>query len=331
MTIKLTAMAYLLLIYGSQFRKVIYRNIKAMDNTLRDNNTLTSISMRMNPSYELYGRMEDLNRKTSISVQRSTRLIVMLMILLLLITLVSVAVSVATYRHLRSEHLQTEQFCTSQSIVLQSCGTGIWSRVAYLNMSDPSQQCPSAWREYNSNGVRACGRPATSRGSCPTTTYSTGHQYSRICGRVIGYQIGTPDAFDTDNDTEFDGISITYGAQRNHVWSYVAGLYDTRNSLSNCPCSSEQAKMAPQLIGDNYYCESGNPSNIRSTSQFFSTDPLWDGQQCEGTCCAGTNSPPWFSVQLPAPTNNAIEVSICLDQRTDDEDTPVELIEIYVQ
>ena len=305
-----------------------------MDNTPQDNYTLTSISMRINPSYKLYGRMEDLNRKTSISVQRSTRLIVMLVILLLLITLVSVAVSVATYRHLRSEHLQTEQFCITQSKVPQGCGTGIWSRVAYLNMSDRSQQCPSAWREYNSNGIRACGRPATSRGSCPATTYSTGHQYSRICGRAIGYQVGTPDAFHTDDDTQFDGVSITYGAQRNHVWSYVAGLYehDTKNSSSNCPCSSEQAKMAPQLIGDNYYCESGNPSNNRSKDpQFFSNDPLWDGQQCEGTCCAGTNFLPWFSVQLPAPTTDMIEVSICLDQRTDDEDIPVELIEIYVQ
>ena len=30
-----------------------------------------------------------------------------------------------------------------QSFVLE-CGEGKWDRVAYLNMSDPSQQCPSA-------------------------------------------------------------------------------------------------------------------------------------------------------------------------------------------
>ena len=91
--------------------------------------------------------------------------------------------------------------------------------------------------------------------------------------------------------------------------------------------------MAPQFIGDNYQCESGNPFNNRSRSsgQFFSNDPLWNGQQYEGTCCAGTNSPPQFSVQLPAPTTHVIEVSICLDQGTNNEDTPVELIEIYVQ
>ena len=69
------------------------------------------------------------------------------------------------------------------------CGDGMWIRVAHLNMSDPSQQCPSAWREYNTSGIRACGRPATSSGSCPSTTYSTNRQYNKVCGRVIGYKL----------------------------------------------------------------------------------------------------------------------------------------------
>ena len=54
-------------------------------------------------------------------------------------------------------------------------------------------------------------------------------------------------------------------------------------------------------------------------------DPLLDGQQCEGTCCTGANSPQWFSVQLPAPTTDMTEVSICCDKGTDDEDILVEL------
>ena len=32
-------------------------------------------------------------------------------------------------------------------VAVPECGAGLWHRVAYLNMSDPSQQCPSAWRE----------------------------------------------------------------------------------------------------------------------------------------------------------------------------------------
>ena len=64
---------------------------------------------------------------------------------------------------------------------------------------------------------------------------------------------------------------------------------------------------------------------------FYPNDKLWDGLECEGTCCNSTMSPPWFSVQLPAPTTDAVEVSICCNQSTDDEDVPVELIEIHVQ
>ena len=37
-------------------------------------------------------------------------------------------------------------------IVPPECGDGLWNQVAHLNMSDPSQQCPSAWVEFNSDG-----------------------------------------------------------------------------------------------------------------------------------------------------------------------------------
>ena len=40
--------------------------------------------------------------------------------------------------------------------IVQNCGEGLWHRVAYLNMSNSSQQCPSAWREYNSSGIKLC-------------------------------------------------------------------------------------------------------------------------------------------------------------------------------
>jgi hypothetical protein len=63
----------------------------------------------------------------------------------------------------------------------------------------------------------------------------------------------------------------------------------------------------------------------------YTNDRLWDGDQCEGTCCSGGKSPPWFSVQLPTLTTDRIEVRICSDQPTTDEDVLVELLEIYVQ
>ena len=50
-------------------------------------------------------------------------------------------------------------------------GNGLWYRVAYLNMTDPSQLCPPSWREYNTSGVRGCGRPVSSGGSRPANFY----------------------------------------------------------------------------------------------------------------------------------------------------------------
>ena len=51
-------------------------------------------------------------------------------------------------------------------------GSANWRRVAYLNMSDPSQQCPSVWQEITTPH-RVCGRRSAS-GSCEGLTYATG-------------------------------------------------------------------------------------------------------------------------------------------------------------
>ena len=76
------------------------------------------------------------------------------------------------------------------------CGAGEWIKVAYLNMKDPSQTCPSAWTEITTNGVRVCGRPSSSNDMCHGTFYFTGGRtFAKVCDRVIGYQIGHPDAF----------------------------------------------------------------------------------------------------------------------------------------
>ena len=231
----------------------------------------------------------------------------------------------------------------------QPCGPGEWYQVAHLNMSDISQQCPSAWREYNTSGVRACGRPTTDIGSCPATFYPTGRQYNKVCGRIIGYQLASPGAFriyiapDSIDDIYVDGVSVTYGMPRMHIWTYAAGITEgqsTYDHRSDCPCSlndslSSFREYPPDFVGTNYYCESGNinPTGFYNyiPGHLYAEDPVWDGQHCEGTCCSNGKSPPWFSVELPNPTSDNIEVRICGDQDTTDEDTPIALLELYVQ
>ena len=140
--------------------------------------------------------------------------------------------------------------------VPNQCGDGLWYRVAYLNMSDPSQQCPSAWREYTSDGIRACARPDSTEGSCPGTLYPVSRQYSKVCGRVHGYQFGSTDAFRaggiqlTINQSYLDGISITHGTpNRTHIWSYVAGASENGSCIHiDCPCSN--GTQPPSYVGD---------------------------------------------------------------------------------
>ena len=211
------------------------------------------------------------------------------------------------------------------------CGDGLWHRVAFLNMSDPTHQCPSAWSEYNSDGIRTCRRPTSTSGSCPGVVYNISHQYSRVCGRVIGYQFGSPNAFSRSTA----GINIARGMSLIHVWSYIDGANEQGAcTYPRCPCS--EGPDPPSYIGNNYYCESAYPGpDCYVSNMFFPNDTLWDGQQCnnEGTCCTGdgTNTPPWFSVELSDLTSDDIQVTICHDQDTSDEDTLIQLLEVFVK
>ena len=154
-----------------------------------------------------------------------------------------------------------------------NCGSGEWYRVAHLNMSNSSQQCPSAWREYNTSGVRGCRRPQTLSPSCSGIFYATNHRYSRVCGRVIGYQIGTTDAFGllaaghTIDSYYVYGVSVTHGAPRSHIWTLAAGFSEGEYITQgwDCPCVDPSIPgnvFPPSFVGNNYYCESGNRNPI---------------------------------------------------------------------
>ena len=216
-------------------------------------------------------------------------------------------------------------------------GSTGWRRVAYLNMSDPSQQCPSVWQEITTPH-RVCGRRSTSRGSCEGLTYSTGsEQYDQVCGRIIGYQSASPSLFTGAGqsiDTFYlDGVSVTHGSPRQHIWSFGGGV-DEVSSIWACPCvtGSTTGSRIPSFVGQNYFCEAGITRWDGRLIFWPNGDPLWDGQGCGPTSsCCTFNSPPWFNVTLSSPTTDGIEVRICGDQEIGDEDTPIQLIELYVK
>ena len=227
-----------------------------------------------------------------------------------------------------------------QSYTFVCGGSTGWKRVAYLNMSDTSQQCPSVWKEITTPH-RVCGRRSASA-SCEGLTYSTGsEQYDQVCGRIIGYQIGTPDAFNgagrSIDSYYMDGVSVTYDSPRQHIWSFVGGVDERGPTYSGsiCPCvtGSTDRSHIPSFVGQNYFCESGITQWDTRTFIFWPNgDPLWDGQGCGPTSsCCTFNSPPWFNVQLSSPTTDDIEVRICGSEAITNEDTPIQLIELYVK
>ncbi len=220
----------------------------------------------------------------------------------------------------------------------RSCGgiTGGWTRVVSLDMRDNSTQCPSGLREKIIDGttIRICVNRNTNA-SCSSDIFSTYNlPYSNVCGQIRAYQFGHTDAFFTSEVTidgiYVDGVSLTHGHPRQHIWTFAAALDEVQfHTPSVCPCFNVSGYTPPpSFVGNDYFCDTGSSGHFQSSSE----DPLWDGEGCEGTnmCCL-FNDPPWFYKKLPKTTSDDIEMRVCRSETNSGEDVAVELIEIYLQ
>ena len=228
-----------------------------------------------------------------------------------------------------------------------SCGgTSGWHRIAFLNMTDPTERCPSAWREVNTSIVvaRACGGVALDDQACDSSTFPNidGVEYDQVCGRMVGYQLGGPDAFwayqlgavTTIEGTYLDGVSLTHGPEgsRQHIWSFGAGTMEQGATAAHeCPCDTTAYTVIPPFVGNDYFCETG-VLTATCTDQYIGDDPLWDGMNCiaSSTCCE-FNSPPYFTKTLPSATTDDLEVRLCSYDAGCYSDVAVGIIEIYVK
>ena len=214
-----------------------------------------------------------------------------------------------------------------------------WMRIAHITNGD---SCPNGWKKITSP-VAACGAPSDNAGcySAHFTTYNI--PYSRVCGMVVGIQKGSTDGFASlryssrsINGPYVDGVSITYGSPRKHVWTYGIGYSDKYDPLpkypSNCPCSQYPGQLPPSFVRDNYYCESGSLNKVSSYRTYCTADPVWDGKECssENSCCAQPNLP-WFYRQIPLTANNDIEARICRDEAFTNEGVLVRELQLYIQ
>ena len=108
-----------------------------------------------------------------------------------------------------------------ESPPVHTCGgTAGWRRVVYLDMTDPSTTCPSAW-QLTGLSKRTCGKVSTQSLACDSVTFPvSGGEYSQVCGRIKAYQHSQTDAFEAYHSgrvTTIDGayvagVSLTHGS-----------------------------------------------------------------------------------------------------------------------
>ena len=213
-----------------------------------------------------------------------------------------------------------------------------WMRVANLDMTDRNQHCPSGLIALTSGSKKFCCRNGS---DCSSVTFPVnGVRYNKVCGKVIGYQYHSMDAFLAYHvnrglnidDVYVDGVSITHGTSpRSHIWTFANALDEVHSDGSVCPCiTPDFTGTIPPFIGNDYFCGTG--SRHRFSRRWYTADPLWDGKGCDGTnACCDLNSPPWFCKELPHYTTDDIELRVCKNEDNRNENIGVEVIDIYIQ
>ena len=240
---------------------------------------------------------------------------------------------------------QVEVYCDMEG---SHCdGEGGWTRVAFVNMSVPGSSCPPGLVQYNISNTSLCWINNNYVG-CNSAFFSTyGLRYTKVCGRVRGYQYGYPWAFynNINNNNYFNseiktyGVTLTYGNNpHKHTWTYAGGFFEQGTGSNRCPCNngSQYVNYTIPFVGNDYYCESVTHTNY---NKFYPNDPLWDGQDCPGreaTCCTSPKMP-WFIKILNETSNDDIELNVCGSHYdngygfTASGGTPFDLIEFYIK
>ena len=130
-----------------------------------------------------------------------------------------------------------------------------------------------------------------------------------------------------------DGIFITMGSPRKHVWTYAVGRsdnFDYSPNKLNCPCATHPGLNSPAFVENDYYCESGVAGDS-DVNFYYLSNPLWDGSGCTiGSGCCAKIGMPWFYRKLPVPIADDFEVCICKDYPHSNEDFAVESLKIYI-
>ena len=166
-----------------------------------------------------------------------------------------------------------------------------------------------------------------------------------MCGRIIAYQYGGPDAFTSFDINEnlllgqpfVDGIVLSSNSFTQHIWTFVVGTSEddelqNDQQLCNCYLPTDRQNTIPSVVGNDYFCESQNGVfNGSNRFRLYAEDVLWDREDClvNSNCCE-FNRPPYFIKDLGQTVTGGITAQICLRNGISNADIAVEVVELYV-
>ena len=186
------------------------------------------------------------------------------------------------------------------------CGEGDWSYIALFQATE----CPPPLQQTASF---SCTRPEPSGPGCTGASFPISAPYSRLCGYVLAQGIGSPDGLrqhgPRDDENLLDGIIVSREGEskKEDLWFFLV----SQNGKAYCPCNSN-GLWKDKRIGENYFCDS------------VWNEPLFDGDGCEyNEECCKHNVPPFFRVDLGGTFTDPINLRICLDEDTDNENIAI--------
>ena len=226
--------------------------------------------------------------------------------------------------HLKMFSTELSKIRASQ-MAIQECGVhgSSWRQIVHIDMtaSDRKAQCPyTLCTEFGE-------RIGCYKSGCSALQFNITGDYTHVCGRVSGYQLGNTTGFkfvgqievDTINTSTpyADGVLITSNNYQEHLWAYVADTTKER-----CPCGGG-ANLVPDPISDWYHC------NVEKRTEIGWDNPLWD--KCDtakyNECCEGRKMHGWFYRNITQPINS-IEVRWCTPE---DGHIVTDILQIWVQ
>lgn len=200
-----------------------------------------------------------------------------------------------------------------------------WRQVVSIDMTDPTiDECPYKLSKY-SNIKANVNQMACGGDNCGQHySFPIRGKYTHVCGYVRGYQSGTTTAFigRSIDDHYADGVLITSGNKRTHLWTYAVGKSKTPDHSDPCFNRTERiVSYIPNFVGNHAFCESGLVTNSLAWE-----DPLWDEDGCVTPSNTTCQSHGWFYRYVP-PTSDNIEVRWCAKRG----DVFTDIMEIWVQ